>query len=279
MKKFQMFQPRCKHRHTAETHPHCFQEGVPVEFSIVVPSKVLVIDIETLPLLGYAFNPWNTSITPSHLVKDFCILSYSAKWLDGNAITSDILTPKEALKRDDKRILKTVWKLLEEANVIITHNGKRFDVRMLNARFWKNKFHKPSSYKVIDTLAAAKAVFGLTYNSMDYIAKYIGMQEKMDTNFALWVGCDNGDVDSLNYMLEYNDQDVRTQEEIYMEMREWIPNHPDMSVYAKLDNVCPVCLGTDHEEIGFYTAAKLQYKEHRCSECGSIWHDSKAIKE
>jgi hypothetical protein len=191
-------------------------------------------------------------------------------------IISDILTPREAINRNDKRILGTVWKLVEEANVLITHNGARFDMKKLNARFWKNKFHRPSSYKMIDTLTSAKAAFGLTYNSADFIAKYLNLQEKLDTDFALWVACDHGDSEALKYMREYNEQDIRTQEEIYMNMREWIPNHPDMSVFASMDNVCPVCLGGNHEQIGFYMAKKLMYPEHRCSDCGSIWHDSKA---
>ena len=35
---------------------------------------------------------------------------------------NDCLTPKESLKRDDKRILRSVWKLMEKADVIIGHN-------------------------------------------------------------------------------------------------------------------------------------------------------------
>lgn len=132
---------------------------------------------------------------------------------------------------------------------------------------------------MIDTLVAAKSVFGLTYNSMDFIAEYVEMDRKLDTNFALWVACDNGDREALRYMREYNEQDIRTQESIYMEMREWIPNHPDMSVYARMDNVCPVCLSTNHERIGFYVAKKLRYNEHRCADCNAVWHDSNAVKE
>jgi hypothetical protein len=60
-------------------------------------------------------------------------------------------------------------------------------------------------------------------------------------------------------------------------MRKWIPNHPDMSVFAKVKDVCPVCLGDDNKPIGVYTAYKNQYPEFRCS-CGAVWHSSKSIK-
>ncbi len=276
----EFFEPKCQHRHTARTHPHCFENGKPksVIWNQKLP-RVLVIDIETLPLVGYAFNPWQTNITLMHLIKDFCILSYSAKWLGDNKVLSDVLTPKEALARNDWRILQEVWKLMELAQVVITHNGKRFDMRKLNARFWKNKMTRPSSYKMVDTLVEAKKIFGLTYNSVAAIAKFIGAEEKLDTAFPLWIACDLGDAESLQYMREYNEQDVETQEEIYMEMRGWMEGHPDLRVYSKHEDVCPVCLQGNYEEIGTYVAKKKSYPEYRCSDCGSVWHGSKEIKE
>ena len=275
----ELFQPRCKHRHTAKTHPHCFENGKAKAVTEQVVERVLVLDVETLPLVGYAFNPWSTDITLAHLIKDFCILSYSAKWLGDDKIISDVLTPKEAVSRNDKRILQGVWKLLEKSTVVVTHNGKRFDMRKLNARFWENKMGKPSSYKVIDTLVEAKKVFGLTYNSVTAIAKLIGADKKLDTSFGLWAECDNGVAESLQYMREYNEQDVYTQEEIYVKMRGWIENHPDLRMYNNLVDVCPACLGGNHEEIGLYYAKNKKYVEHRCADCGSVWHDSKAVKE
>jgi RNase H-like protein len=275
----ELFAPRCIHRHTIETHPNCFKEGKPLAHAIPNPVKMLALDIETLPILGYTWDVWNTNILPSQVKKDWCLLSYSAKWIGSDKIISDILTPEEAINRDDKRLATGIWKLLEEAPIVITHNGKRFDIKKINARFWKNGLHKPSSYKVIDTLVAAKSSFGLTYNKLDFIAKYIGLQEKLETDFELWVRCDEGVKEALQYMREYNENDVIMQQDIYLNMREWIPNHPDLSVYGKLDNVCVICLGTDYKEIGLFTAKKQQYKEYRCSSCGSVFHDTKAVEK
>jgi hypothetical protein len=277
----ELFKPKtCIHRHTIRTHRNCFDaNGNPLLKEATVPASLLVIDIETLPILGYFWNVWNQNIYQAMIKKDWCILSYSAKWLGDERIISDTLTTKEAIIRDDKRIVTGIWKLLEKSDVIITHNGKRFDVRKINTRFWKNGLHKPSSYKIIDTLIAARSVFGLTYNSMEFIAKFIEADEKLDTEFPLWAACDRGDKNALLEMKEYNEQDVITQEQIYMSMREWIPNHPDLGVYQNLENVCPVCLGTNFKEIGLYTASRLQYKEYRCEDCGNVWHNSKAVKE
>lgn len=276
----ELFEPKCKHRHTARTHPHCFKDGKPIAKVFEdAPDEVLILDVETLPLVGYAFNPWKTDITLAHIIKDFCILSYSAKWLGSDNVISDVLSPQEALARDDGRILQNVWRLLEIAKVVVTHNGKRFDIKKLYARFWKNKMKRPSSFKLVDTLLSAKATFGMTYNSVAAIARFIGADEKLDTSFDLWVACDNGEITALQHMREYNEQDVETQEEIYMEMRGWIENHPNLALYTGQKDVCPVCLSSNHAEIGVYAGRGRLYKEHRCSDCNSIWHDAKSIKE
>lgn len=273
------FEPKCKHRHTARTHPKCFENGKPIQEKKPEDMKVLVFDIETLPIVAYVWKVWDENIGMNQIIKDWCVLSWSAKWLGDDKIISDVLTPKEVSKRDDKRLVGAFWKLLDEADVVIAHNGKRFDIRKLNTRFWKNGLNRPASYKIIDTLSSAKASFGLTFNKQDFIARFLGIQEKLDTDFELWAACDNGDKEALQYMLEYNEQDVRMLEEIYYEMRNWIPNHPDLSVFAKEKEVCPVCLEGDFKEISLYTANKLQYPEFRCKNCGSTWHSTKAVKE
>ncbi len=278
----EFFEPKCIHRHTARTHPHCFNEdGLALradEYSVRQKAKVLVFDIETLPILGYMWGVWNQNIYAGQIKKDWCVLSYAAKWLGNDKIISAVLTSREAVTRNDKRIVESIWKLVDAADIVVAHNGKRFDIKKLNTRFWKNKLDVPSSYKVIDTLPVAKSVFGLTYNSLDFIAKFIGADEKLDTEFALWTACDEGQKESLQEMKEYNEQDVYSLEEIYMEMRKWIPNHPDLGIYEHAEDACPICVGKNLKEIGLYTSNKLQYLEYRCNDCGYVFHNSKAIK-
>ena len=242
-------------------------------------SRLLSIDIETLPPKFYSWSPAVDYLSRPMLIQDWSLLSYSAKWIGDDKIVSSVLTPAEAAIRDDRRISKEIWNLLDKAFIAITHNGRRFDIKKINTRFWKHKLHKPSQYKVIDTLVAAKQVFGLTYNTMDFIAEFVDRDQKLHTSMALWVGADHGDPESLRTMLEYNDQDVRTQEQIYLEMREWIPNHPNLTLYNKNDkNACPVCLHKGHKKIGYHYTNKKKYPEFRCNGCGATWHSSKAVK-
>ena len=113
------------------------------------------------------------------------MLSWSAKWLDSNETFSAVLTPEEALHEDDTRIVKDLWILLDEADVVIAHNGKKFDVPKCNARFIVAGLAPPSFYKQIDTLDIAKKQFGFSSNKLDALAGYFGFKTKLDTSFEL----------------------------------------------------------------------------------------------
>lgn len=274
-----IFEPKCVHRHTARTHPKCFKEGKPVIVEEKKPSRVLILDIETLPLVLYSWGNWPEYPSYKNVIKDFCILSWSAKWLYDDKIMSEILTPREARSRDDSRISKLLWNLLDKADVVVAHNGKRFDIRKINTRFFKHGMPQPSSYRLIDTYMAAKNSFGMSFNGQNYIAKFIGSREKLDTEYELWIACDMGEASALDYMREYNEGDVRGLEEIYIRMRSWIPNHPNLTLSENVKDACPVCLSRNYLEIGVFPSKTHRYKEYRCSDCESIWHDSKSIKE
>jgi DNA polymerase III epsilon subunit-like protein len=214
------------------------------------------------------------------MIQDWSLLSYSAKWVGDDKIISSVLTPEEVAIRDDRRLAVEIQQLLDRAHITITHNGKRFDIKKINARLWKHRLPKPSSYKVVDTLVEAKKIFGLTYNTMDFIAEFIERDQKLDTSTGLWVRADNGDPAALREMLEYNEQDVRTQEQIYLEMRPWMESHPNLTIYNPHlhDGSCPICLHRGHTKIGYHYTNKKKYAEFRCNHCGGTWHSSKASK-
>ena len=125
--------------------------------------KILIFDIETTPMPVWVWDFGKQYVPHTNIVKDksgnqkfWYVLSWAAKWLYDENILSDVLTPEGAVARDDKRILDSVWKLIDEADIVIAHNGDRFDIRKLNARFILNDMNPPSPYKSIDTLKIAR---------------------------------------------------------------------------------------------------------------------------
>ena len=232
--------------------------------------KILILDLETLPLLAYIWGVWQQNISPIMMdknVKSKAIVTWSAKWLNDSKMMNDKMTVKEALKQDDKRIVKSIWKLIDEADILIIHNGIKYDIPVFNTRCLIHGISSPSPYKVIDTLMVARRQFDLPHNKMDYIAQVLGIITKLSTGgFELWRGCMMGDQRSLDHMQKYNDQDVFMLEEIYLRLRGWIKNHPNFNLYTDKKGGCTTCgeQGTLKKN-GRYTTTVNSYQSYKCS--------------
>ena len=111
------------------------QFTAPIDYTEYGFPKILLFDIETSL---YHFVGWGTYkqfIQHYQITKHQYIISWAAKWLYDDNVQSDVVTPEESKNRDDGRILKSIWKLLDEADIVIGHNGDRFDLRKLRWRF------------------------------------------------------------------------------------------------------------------------------------------------
>ncbi len=238
--------------------------------------RILLFDIETTPMPVWVWDFGKQYVPHTNLVRDddgeqraWYILSWAAKWLYDDSVSSDILTPKEARSRDDSRILKSVWEMLDLADIVIAHNGDRFDIRKLNARFISNDMLPPSPYKSIDTLKIARREFAFSSNKQDYLTKHFGLAEKLDTDFQLWVDCMNGDKEQLARMMDYNRRDVVGLEQVYLKLRPYIKNHPNVGVIMDSD-VCPSCGSTSlvPSHATYFTSAN-EFISYRCNGCGT----------
>jgi hypothetical protein len=199
------------------------------------------------------------------------MLSYSAKWLFDSKIHSGVLTPQEALAKDDSRIARELWKLFDQADVLIGHNILGFDLPKAQTRFLLNKLAPPAPFRVIDTLKVAQQNFRFASNKLDYIGQLIRNKGKIHTEYQLWLRCLEGDAKSLNDMLVYNREDVLLLEEAYVFLRPYIKNHPNMAIYQEsIEPTCPTCGSTNIDECGHYTTSVNRYLAFRCKDCGAI---------
>ncbi len=113
------------------------------------------------------------------------MLCWSAKFVGSNEILSDRISSEEVLKEDDKRITTSLWHLLNEVDVVVAHNGKKFDVPKINTRFLLNGLPPTNQYMQIDTKEIACKQFGFSSNKLDALAIYFGYDRKLDTDFDL----------------------------------------------------------------------------------------------
>ena len=239
--------------------------------------NVLLFDIETTPAMSWHWNYYQENINPAQVIKESTVLCYAAKWF-GDATTA--FGRKHG--RSDKAVCKELWGLLDRADAVVAHNARRFDVKVLNARFIKHGLPPPSPYKTIDTLVIAKAVGKFGINKLDYLSRYMGSKGKFEhEGFNLWLRCMKNDPEAWDIMERYNIQDVEELEIVYRTLRPWDKKHPNIGIMHGDTGVarCVCCGSTNLEELtqASYTAAGV-YPSFRCRDCGKPMRGRKADK-
>lgn len=233
--------------------------------------KILFLDIETAPIEAHVWALFDQNVGLNQIVKDWSVLSWSAKWAHQKKVHyADV--SKQKNKRDDKKILKQMWNLMDEADIIIGQNSIRFDVKKLNARFAVNGMKPPSSYRQVDTMRIAKRAFGFTSNKLEYMAdklctKYKKLKHKNFPGHELWVECLKGNPKAWVEMKEYNRHDVLVLEELYKVLRPW-DNSINFDVYHKNHNNVCGCGSKDLTKYGFKYTNAGKFQRYKCNDCG-----------
>lgn len=241
------------------------------KFNETKQPKVLLIDIETTPMQAHVWGTWKQRIGYEQVIHDWFMLSYACKWLFDAKIYSGVLTPDEAKAKDDNRIVRELWTLFDQADVLIGHNISGFDVPKAQTRFLLNHLAPPSPFQMIDTLKVAQHNFRFASNKLDYISQLMCNDRKIHTEYQLWLRCLEGDAEALQEMNIYNQKDTLLVEEAYVFLRPYIKNHPNMAIYQESKTPsCPTCGSVDIQECGHYTTSVNRYLAFRCMSCGAI---------
>jgi len=238
--------------------------------------KILLLDIETLPMEILVWGLYKQRPSYDQVIKEWCVLSWAAKWLCSADIMSMVIDPNAALIREDKAIIGRIWELLNEADIVIAHNAEKFDLRKLNARFKIAGLNPPMPYQVVDTLIHSRKVMGFSSHRLNDINSVLGKSKKLKTDYELWKRCARIETDfddqikALQEMVEYNRQDVVALEELYLELRPWMRSHPNLGLYVDTDKpCCPNCGSQELLWQGWYYTPMGRYRAFRC-QCGAI---------
>lgn len=235
--------------------------------------KILLLDIETAPVLGYVWGLWENNLGLNQVKSDWFILSWSAKWL--NSPPEEVMYAdqrKAKVLEDDTAILKQIWDLLNECDVVITQNGRNFDQKKLNARFIIQGFKPTSSYKHIDTFIIAKKHFGFTSNKLEYMSdklckKYKKLKHEKFSGFEMWSECLKGNQAAWKEMEKYNKYDVLSLEELYKKLIPWSDDAVGFDAYRDdTKNVCR-CGNSDWVKNGYFYTSTSKFQRYKCKGC------------
>jgi len=234
--------------------------------------RILLIDFETFPNVAYVWGAYEQNAI--EMKDDWYILSAAAKWYGSRPIDcrglDDYGQKKHGNFVAERRLLKWVHGLMDEADIIVAHNGVDFDVKVANTRFIVHGFQPPSPYKVTDTKRALKQVTRFASNKLDWICKQLEIGRKVEhEGFSLWKGCATGSPAAWKKMKKYNRHDVGgLLEPLYVLIAPWI-KQPNAALYTG-DERCinPACRSIDIEWRGISRQITRSYRRFVCRKCG-----------
>lgn len=232
-------------------------------------AKVLLIDIETAPNVAYVWGAFKQFINAKQWISKTHIMSFAAKWLD-----EDEVIYEENRKSDDRKIVKSLYKLLDEADVVVAHNGDGFDLPTIVGRGVVHGLTPPSPYFTVDTYKVTKRKFRFPQNSLEFLTTHLDLPKKDGhkkyPGFELWLGCLRGEDEAWEEMKHYNIQDVISLEALYLRVLPYISNHPNISRPQEDGDIeCPKCGSDDVQFRGYYhSKAGLSYHKFQCMDCG-----------
>lgn len=247
-------------------------------------AKILFFDIETSPNLANVWANYEQNVLRQ--VESWQILCFSYRWAHERKTYVVSMYDNRKLDqeahglyyKDDYNVVLTLHELLEQADIVVAHNGDKFDLRKANARFVYHGLTPPEPYKTVDTLKVARKYFNFNSNKLGDLGEYLGAGSKQQSGgLETWFGCMNGDEKSWRKMIKYAKQDVNLLIKVYEKLRPWMTNHPNLNVYGAL-NQCPTCGHSKLTKRGIRTTKTMSYQQYRCNSCGAYSRERLSLK-
>lgn len=221
-------------------------------------ANVLVLDIETSSMLLGGWGLFNQNYSIEQIERDWNLLSYSAKWVGEDEVYYSDVTEKT-----EEEILEELHNLLNVADFVIAHNGRRFDMKKIKARMIIKGMQPFSPVRVIDTLEIAKAEFGFTSNKLQYLTQTLCKSHIKSTHakfsgYLLWKEFMKGNPEAIEEMRNYNILDVESLEELYFILAPWSTRLPNFDLYTdeELNMSC-------WEHVGYHCTNLGKYDKYR----------------
>lgn len=239
--------------------------------------KIFCGDVETSASIVYTFSRFKAFVKPDQVIQEPYMLTWAGKFVGNpNIISYKLPDFEEQFKEDhtnDRLLIEAMWRVLDECDIFVAHNA-RFDVGWFNQRCLYWGMNPPSPYKVIDTLRELKQICALPSNSLAASANYFELpNRKLDNaGWSLWQRCMIGEPEAFDEMETYNIGDITTLEDLYLKLRPFMKNHPNVALYQDSQEECCVACGSNKLEVIVGKSSYTQLSEFevlRC-ECGKI---------
>lgn len=224
-----------------------------------------MLDIETAPHRVYTWGLFKQNIALNQIQEAGYTLSWAAKWYGEKKVMFS------SIREGKKTMLRGIYDLVSEADVVVHYYGSHFDMPTLNQEWLANGFRPPAPYIQIDLINTVKKRFRLPSNKLSYIAEYLKLGSKVNhKGMDLWRGCMEGKDADWKVMERYNKQDVVLLEKLYDAMKPWVVNHPNAALWQdRYEQACPTCGSSHLQKRGLYYTKTQTYQRFACKDCGT----------
>lgn len=239
--------------------------------------RVLILDLETGPAIGAVWGRFKQFLGQDNIISEGgMILCAGYKWLGSDEPVQMLSIKNQSLfDCNDEQVVAELWDLFEQADAVLAHNSRGFDVPMLRARVLYHGLPDLPHVKVLDTLMTAKKAFRLPNNKLDSIAAFLGLPRKHDAGgVETWLQYMMGNPEAVAHMHEYCERDVELLEQVYLRLRGYGNPGTDFNAahyYNDNQMRCNKCGSPNVEETGrpVFTAIS-EFREVRCACCGGV---------
>lgn len=255
--------------------------------------KILVFDIETAPYLCWTWGLWKQNVLD--VEQEWFMLSFAYGWYDLETQTlgevdwvgMNRYPGYKPNSDDDREVVRRLWELFDQADVIVGQNHERFDIKKANERFFIHGMLPPSPYATIDTKRVWTQNFSGS-SALKYTTRKADVALKQSNRgFALWLDCIGGDETGWREMKQYNVADVVATAELYTRLIPWVETKYSRTVNfghwrtGKL--TCPNCGNTEDDKgfqkRGFHGTGASRFQTYRCKKCGKYSRDYRRVPQ
>lgn len=235
--------------------------------------KILVYDIETAPITAYVWGLYDQHTGLNQIKHDWHLIAWAAKWYGEPASKTMYMdNSNQRDVRDDKALVKKLAELLNQADIVITQNGEKFDIKKLNARAVINRLPPIKPCRSTDILKEGRKVFKFTSHKLEYVSdvlneKYKKMKHDEYPGFELWRAVLAGDKRAWEVMKQYTIHDVLATEEAYQKIQGWIRTQ-SMASFTDDARLRCKCGGTNLRPKGYARTDAGKYQIYLCRDCG-----------
>lgn len=248
-------------------------------------ARVLYVDIETSPNIADVWGLWQQNVGLAQLRQSSRIMGFGAMWRGAKRVRwYSEYDPKTGEMDGQQAMLEAAWKLYDQADVVVTYNGDKFDHLHFNAAWVTAGMTPPSPVLSMDLYKTVKKNFRFPSNKLAYVSeRLLGDTKVKHAGHQMWRDCLDPEVDDATRrkawaaMARYCRKDVALMEPLHDRLTPWLPAKVHMGLIGGKDSFgCQKCGSEELVSRGVAYTATRAYRQFCCRVCGGWTRDTRA---